>query len=136
MNVVLARTFLAVVETGSFVKAAEQVFVTQSTVSTRIKALEAQLGKNVFDRGKAGASLTPAGAQFQKHAITIIRAWEQALLEVSLPEGYQSALTIGGQYSLWDGFLLEWLAQMRSKAPEVAIRTQVDSVKIEFEGLS
>ena len=123
MDINQARTFLAVVETGSFVEAAKLVFVTQSTVSTRIRGLEDQLGKSLFTRGKAGASLTPAGLQFHKHALGIVRIWQQARLEVSLPEGYRAALTIGGQYSLWHGFLLTWLARMRVTVPDVAIRT-------------
>jgi len=125
MNVELARTFLAVVETGSFVEAAKRVFVTQSTVSMRIKALEGQLGKTLFERSKAGAVMTPVGVQFQKHALAMVRVWQQARLEISLPEGYRAALTVGGQLSLWDGFLLEWVARMRSNAPDVAIRTQI-----------
>ncbi len=125
MDIELARTFLAIVEAGSFVEAAERVYVTQSTVSIRIRSLEDQLGKKLFERTKAGATLTPAGAQFQKHALALVRIWQQARLEVSLPEGYQAALTVGGQYSLWQGFLLDWLARMRSTVPDVAIRTQM-----------
>jgi DNA-binding transcriptional LysR family regulator len=125
MDIDQARTFLAVVETGSFVEAAKRVFVTQSTVSMRIKALEERLGKSLFERSKAGATMTPAGAQFQKHALAMVRVWQQARLEVSLPKGYRAALTVGGQYSLWHGFLLEWLARMRAKSPDVAIRTQM-----------
>lgn len=125
MDIDLARTFLAVVETGSFLDAASRVFVTQSTVSMRIKTLEERLGKTLFERSKSGASLTPAGVQFHKHAAAMVRIWEQARLDVALPEGFQAALTVGGQYSLWDGFLLEWLARMRTSAPNVAFRTQL-----------
>ncbi|NNE24406.1 MAG: LysR family transcriptional regulator [Rhizobiales bacterium] len=125
MDVTLAKTFLAVVETGSFVEAANRVFVTQSTVSARIKSLEDQLGKVLFERSKAGASPTPAGVQFQKHAQAMVRVWEHARLEISLPEGYEASLTVGGQYSLWEGYLLEWLTVMRHNSPQVAIRAQV-----------
>ena len=125
MDIDLARTFLAVVETGSFVVAAGRVNVTQSTVSMRIKSLEERLGKTLFERSKAGASLTPAGAQFQKHAVAMVRIWEQARLEVSLSPGFKAAFTVGSQYSLWDGYLLDWLARMRAKSPEIAIRTQI-----------
>jgi len=125
MDVVLARTFLAVIEGGSFVEAAARVHVTQSTISTRIRTLEARLGKTLFERGKAGATLTAAGMQFQKHAQALVRVWEQARLEVALPPGYDAALTVGGSYSLWDGFLLPWLSRMRRTAPGIAIRTQV-----------
>ena len=135
MDTDLARTFLAVVEAGSFVEAAKRVFVTQSTVSMRIKTLEEQLGKPVFERSKAGATLTPAGRQFQKHASAMVRIWQQARLEVALPHGYETALTIGGQYSLWDGFLLNWLSQMRTSAPSIAIRTQVSPPDALMQGL-
>jgi DNA-binding transcriptional LysR family regulator len=125
MDVTQARTFLAVVETGSFVEAAKRVFVTQSTVSMRIKQLEQQLGRKLFERSKGGARLTPAGAQFEKHALAIVRVWEHARLEIALPKNYTAAITIGGPYSLWDGFLLNWVARMRAEAPEIAIRTQI-----------
>jgi len=125
MDVEQARTFLAVVETGSFVEAGKKVFVTQSTVSARIKSLEERLGKILFERSKAGASLTASGFQFQRHAQAMVRVWEHARLEIALPEGYEVSLTVGGQYSLWDGYLLDWLARMRSRSPEIAIKAQM-----------
>lgn len=125
MDIDLARTFLAVVETGSFVDAADRVFVTQSTVSARIKTLEDRLGKVLFERSKAGASLTPSGHQFLRHAQAMVRIWEHARLEIALPEGFERALAIGGQYSLWDRFLLKWLAQLRQDSPDIAVRCQM-----------
>jgi DNA-binding transcriptional LysR family regulator len=65
MDIELARTFLAVVETGSFFNAAGKVNVTQSTVSMRIRTLEQQLGQPVFERSKTGATMTAAGRNFQ-----------------------------------------------------------------------
>ena len=123
MDVELAKTFLAVIETGSFVHAAERVHVTQSTVSTRIRTLEQRLGKTLFERGKNGAILTSDGQRFQKFAQNMVRIWEHARLEVALPEGYQSSLAVGAQYSLWDGFLLDWLSRMRVETPDTAIKT-------------
>ena len=125
MDVTLAKTFLAVVETGSFVEAANRVYVTQSTVSARIKTLEEQLGKILFVRSKSGALLTPAGVLFQKHAQAMVRVWEHARLEIALPEGYKASVTVGGQYSLWDGYLLEWVAAIRKRLPQVAIRGEM-----------
>ena len=66
MNVEFARTFLAVVDSGSFIEAANRVYVTQSTVSTRIKALEERLGKVLFERGKGGASTDPCRRSVSK----------------------------------------------------------------------
>ena len=60
MDTELARTFLSVVAAGSFVKASERLFVTQSTVSARIQALEEYLRCQLFVRNKGGTTLTPA----------------------------------------------------------------------------
>ncbi|MEM1046966.1 MAG: LysR family transcriptional regulator [Pseudomonadota bacterium] len=127
IDVDLARTFLAVVETGSFIEAAGRVHVTQSTVSARIKTLEERLGRVLFQRGKQGASLTPAGIQFQKHALALVRVWEHARLEIALPDGFGTIVTVGSQYSIWDRFLLDWVGHTRSVRPEIAIRAQVGS---------
>lgn len=121
MDINLIKTYLAIVETGSFIDAADRINMTQSTVSARIKTLEQQLGKPLFLRSKAGATLTPTGEQFHKHAIALLRVWEHARLDVGLAGEHESHLTIGGQVSLWDGFLLKWLAWTHQTFPELAI---------------
>ena len=61
LDVVKARTFLAVVRAGIFVNAADRLHVTQSTVSARIHTLENALGCTLFVRNKGGTTLTAAG---------------------------------------------------------------------------
>ncbi|MFK5098316.1 LysR family transcriptional regulator, partial [Klebsiella pneumoniae] len=73
MDIQLARTFLMVAETGSFIEAGRRMNVTQSTVSARIKSLEELFGRPLFERSKSGATLTAAGDQFQKHALALVR---------------------------------------------------------------
>lgn len=121
MDVNLARTFLAIVETGSFVEAAERLHVTQSTVSSRIKSLEDMIGQTLFERSRAGATLTRSGLQFQKHALAFVRVWEHARLEVGLAEQHRDHFAAGAQFSLWDGFMLTWVAAMRVRVPDIAI---------------
>jgi DNA-binding transcriptional LysR family regulator len=121
MDITLAKTFLAVVEVGSFIDAAQRLHVTQSTVSARIKTLEDFVGKLLFERSKTGAELTQAGHQFHKHALTLVRVWEHARLEVGLSEEHRDHLSVGGQASVWDGFLLRWLVWMRANIPDIAV---------------
>ena len=121
MDIELARTFLAVVETGSFFGAADKVHVTQSTVSMRIRSLEDQLGRPVFERGKSGATLTPAGRRFHRHAHALVRTWSQARLDASLPDAYDMSLEIGAVPSLWHKLLLDALPVLRTAFPKVAI---------------
>jgi len=124
VDIILARTFLEVVASGSFVTAAQRLHVTQSTVSTRIRSLEDALGQALFERSKAGAALTPAGEQFQRYAATLVRVWQQARHNIAPPPGYRSVLSIGGQISLWDQLLLDWLSWMNTRAPHIAVRAE------------
>src|SRR5215212_6426490 len=61
MDIELARTFLTIVEAGSFVRAAERLNITQTAVSARVRSLEDQLRRPVFLRNKSGAALTTGG---------------------------------------------------------------------------
>ncbi len=125
MDIELARTFLAVVESGSFREAADNLHVTQSTVSTRVQTLEAQLGRPVFERSKTGAALTPAGRHFQRHANALVRTWTQARLDAGLPDEVETALEIGAVPSLWDGFLIGAVFELMKALPTVAIRASL-----------
>ena len=124
IDVESARTFLAVIETGSFQAAAGKVNVTQSTVSARIKTLEERLGQRIFARSKAGAQLTVHGYHFERYARTIVRAWEQGRQQVGIPEVFDDMLVIGGQYNLWARFLTQWLVEMETSLPNVAFRAE------------
>src|SRR5262250_2497298 len=109
MDVELARTFLEIVNAGSFVRAAERLHVTQTTVSARIRSLEQQLGRSVFIRNKAGAVLTPAGKQFLRYAPIFTQVWERARHHVAVPPGHTTVLAVGCDPGLWDPLLLQWL---------------------------
>lgn len=121
MDINLARTFLTVAETGSFIDTARKMNVTQSTVSARIKQLEDLLGRPLFERSKTGAALTAAGEQFQKHALALVRVWQHAQLEVGLSDQHRDHLAVGAPTGLWDGFLLKWLVAMRGEMPDIAV---------------
>ncbi len=125
MDTELARTFLAIVSAGGFLRAAERLHVTQSTVSSRIQNLEAQLGTTLFVRNKAGTALTPAGQRFQRHAATLVRTVEQARQDVGVPRAFRGALKVGGRFGLWERFLLRWLAVMRGRAPEISLGAEI-----------
>jgi LysR family transcriptional regulator, flagellar master operon regulator len=125
MDIELARTFLTIVETGSFVRAAERLNVTQTTVSARVRSLEEQLRRPVFVRNKSGSTLTPAGEQFLRFARTLVQVWERARHQVSVPAGRRAMLAVGGELSLWSPLLLAWMVWMRQSASDVALQTQV-----------
>lgn len=125
MDIALARTFLEIVACGNFVRAAERLHVTQTAVSVRVQTLEELLGRKLFVRNKAGASLTPAGEQFLRYAPLLVQVWERARHQVAVPPGLRAVVAVAGELSLWNPLLLEWLVWMRRSAPQLAVRTQV-----------
>ena len=124
MDIELARTFLEIVETGNFIGASKRLNVTQSTISMRIRSLEETLGRSLFVRGRSGVTLTAAGLQFRRHAMTMVRAWCQARQEIALPPEFRTVLNVGGQFSLWHRLMLSWSGWMREQAPDVALRVE------------
>lgn len=126
MDTELARTFLEIVSTGSFIRAAERLHVAQTTVSARIRTLEERLGRPLFVRNKAGASLTPAGEQLLRYAPTFVQLWQRVRHQVAVPPGHRSVLAMGGEVSLWQPLLLDWVLWMRRLLPDIALRVQVD----------
>ena len=64
--------FMAVVEEGSFSKAAKKYYLSQSAISQQIKSLEKELGIRLFERNKRQFSLTPAGEYFYRHGKVIL----------------------------------------------------------------
>lgn len=121
MDINLARTFLTVAETGSFIDTARKMCLTQSTVSSRIRSLEEQLDRELFERSKTGATLTSAGEQFRKHALALVRVWQTAQIEVSKSDVHRDRLSVGAPRSLWDGFLLDWISRLRVDIPDIAV---------------
>jgi len=125
MDIDQARTFLAITAHGSFLEAATQLHVTQSTVSARIQRLEEELGNRLFVRNRAGASLTPAGRRFLDYAKRLVLTADQARSDVGLPERYRASLRVGGRIALWEGFLPQWVGWMRKRAEDVVIRSEI-----------
>ena len=125
MDTELARTFLAVIAAGNFRNAASRLFVTQSTVSARIAALEEQLGCSLFVRNKAGTALTSAGRSFQPYATTLVRTVERARHDIGVAMGFRASVTIGGRFGLWDDLLFACLPRIRSAVPDIAIRAEI-----------
>jgi len=125
MDIDRARTFLEIVHSGSFLRAADRLHVTQTTVSARIRTLEEELGRQLFIRNRNGAQLTPAGREFERFAQSFVQIWERARHQLAIPQGRTSVVALGGELSLWNPLLLDWLVWMKKAKPEIAIDAHV-----------
>jgi DNA-binding transcriptional LysR family regulator len=74
--------FTKVVEHKSFSKAAEDIFLSQSTVSSHIQTLEKTLNVSLFDRVGRENILTPAGERLYQWALKLLLLKDQALLDI------------------------------------------------------
>lgn len=119
------RTFLEISRTRHFGRAAQNLFLSQSAVSSRIKALEAQLGTPLFVRTRNNIQLTPAGNRLLVHAENILAAWGRAKHDVAIEENKGVSLAIAGTPSLWDITLQEWLHKLHTNQPGIAIHGEV-----------
>ncbi|MGB0506345.1 MAG: LysR family transcriptional regulator [Pikeienuella sp.] len=121
MNLNALRTFLAIAETGSLVRASEVLNITQSTVTARLKGLEEDLGETLFLRGKSGAHLTAAGATFKRYAEAMTGLWRQAKQATALPSGVEASCNIGCEVDLWPLLGADIAANLRRNNPNTAL---------------
>lgn len=78
LNLNKLEVFAAVVRTGSFSAAADQLLLTQPAVSQHIRDLEAGLGTSLFVRSRRGVTLTPAGERLAEYTRAIFRLVAEA----------------------------------------------------------
>jgi DNA-binding transcriptional LysR family regulator len=123
MNFRQLECFVAVVDEGSFTRAARRIGITQPSLSQHIKALEAELDGAVLDRLPRGVSLTPAGRSLLPEARTAVRALERGR------QGARSALAlelgeleIATVLSMAVGLLPRHIGIWHERHPNVAIR--------------
>ncbi len=95
MDILLLKTFMAVVETGSFSGAAEELNSVQSNITSRIKKLEEHFGQSVFERGRGGARLNAFGERLRVHAEDLLLRFEASERELMDAAGAYAPLRIG-----------------------------------------
>lgn len=97
MNLKQLEVFIAVAESGSFSRAAEITFLTQSTVSQHISSLEKEFELKLLDRTGKGAFLTEAGKLLLEHAQRVVAEARNVPLALNRFRGLEDVvLKIGG----------------------------------------
>lgn len=121
MDIDLLRTFIEVNRTRHFGRAADNLYLSQSAISARIRHLEEQVGTPLFTRDRNDIRLTATGKRLLPHAESIVTAWHRARQEVAFGEEIERSLSIACSPSLRDILLQEWLDKLHQSMPEVAI---------------
>jgi len=114
------RSFLAIVDSGSFTKAAERVHKTQSAVSMHIRRLEEQLGCALFVKQGRGARLTEEGERLIEFARRIVQVEAGAFAALSR-KGLRGAARLGIPDDYAESFLADILARFNRHHPLVEV---------------
>ncbi|MBU2869707.1 LysR family transcriptional regulator [Colwellia sp. E2M01] len=127
MKIELLKTFLEVSRTLHFRIASENLFITQSAVSARIKLLEDDLGVLLFDRSQKHLKLTPEGNRLIKHANELLFMWQKTKQDVGIADNDMHQLVIGSVMSIWDIVLQDWLKKIHRNLDDVSLLTNTYS---------
>jgi DNA-binding transcriptional LysR family regulator len=114
------RSFLAIVDSGSFTRAAERVHKTQSAVSMHIRRLEEQLGCALFVKQGRGARLTAEGESLIEFARRMIQVEAGAFAALSR-KGLRGAARLGIPDDYAESFLAEILTRFYRWHPLVEV---------------
>jgi len=116
------EAFLAVGTFGGFRRAADALRVSQPAISARIKALEDSLGVTLFERGRTGLALSPAGRALRPHAEQLLHALALARQAVhDLRPSSGGALTIAAALSICTYLLPDVLKRFQTAHPKTLI---------------
>jgi DNA-binding transcriptional LysR family regulator len=120
--------FIAVAEQGSITRAAQNLSISQSSVTEALKELETDLGVELFDRHPRGLTITHNGHQFLRHATKILSSVSDARTSFSGNKNELSGKLNIGVTSLVAGYVLsDLLARYRRACPGVEVSAIEDN---------
>jgi DNA-binding transcriptional LysR family regulator len=106
------RVLREVAQSGSFSAAAHSLGYTQSAISRQVAALEAVAGRRLFDRGRHGVTLTPAGTRLLASAVRVLDELDGALRELAGEQTAVGPVRLGAFATAAAGLVPEALASL------------------------
>ena len=123
MTLARYEIFRTVVESGGFLKAANELGLTQSAVSHAIASLESEFELTLLIRGRSGIKLTHDGEKILFHVHQILNAHEQMLQEIAEIKGIKTGLIrIGTFPSVSINWLPQIIKEFKQRFPYVEIK--------------
>ena len=120
MDLRALRYFVTVAEELNITRAAEKLNMSQPPLSNQMKALEEELGTQLFIRGKRHLTLTDAGTVLYRRAQQLLELSEQTQEEVRSLEGLAGKLNIGLVEGRAPYLLSRWISGFRLEFPQVS----------------
>lgn len=121
------ETFVWVAQLGGFRTAAEKLHTTQPAVSTRIAALEEELGVLLFDREQRRATLTAKGHELLGYAERMLQLRADMLQAVPEKAAMRGLLRLGVAETIVHTWLSRLIERMHAVYPAVTLEIEVDT---------
>jgi DNA-binding transcriptional LysR family regulator len=123
------RVFVAVLDAGSFSRAARQLHRTQSVISYTIANLEAQLNVALFDRSKRKPTLTEAGKMLLADARTVaLKVDAMRARAKTLAQGLEAEVSLAVDVMYPTDLLVAALDAFQTQFPTVALRLRIEAL--------
>lgn len=123
--------FLSIVDTGSFSAAADEHYISQSSLSKVIISLEKELSVILFDRSKRKVSLTEAGEAFLRHSRLLVADYKAMLVELDGYKTSSDSFSIGAIPVLPQYGIATLVAQFRDNYPHIRFSLEeIDGLNI------
>lgn len=138
MEIEQLRFFLEVCKTKSFSLAAENLYISQPTISKKIIALENELGAVLFNRQKQSVTLTTAGTYFKEQAEKIVSITDEAITQTrAIGAGRVGFLRIGISDQLdINGIMPGFLKEFISSYPTIDVTLSVHKAHVIYRLVS
>lgn len=121
MQIETLREFVTLANTLNYRIAAEQLFITQPTLSKHMKELELQVGTRLLDRDTKQVTITRDGAEFLKRAQQICELYDEAILATHHDETEQVRLGVPLGYTFYLNLARAFVERMARQAPSVRV---------------
>jgi len=130
------RYFIAVANAGQVSRAAKDLNVSQSAVTTAIKNLEDITGARLFDRHSSGVSPTREGNLFLEHVVHILAAVDEAVrLPTRMRDSVRGTLRLAMTYTVAGYYLPPFLARFARNFPNIELKITETSRDLIEQGL-
>ncbi len=131
------EAFIAVAELGSFSRAADELNITQSALSRRLRKLEEVLGTRLLDRTSRRISLSVVGAEFLPEAARVVGEFNRSLGDIrELIDVRAGTVSIASNMTISDTVLPEIIATFRAAHPNIRVRVSESSSPSALERVS
>lgn len=130
MNLRFVEAFYWAASLKSVTRASERLFLTQSAVSSRIAALEDELGVLLLDRRDKQFRLTVAGLRFLTHAQRLLELQREVKTEMGSGAPQPMTLRLGAIESVLHSWLIPMVERLRESQPRLELELTVETTPV------